>query len=146
MEGVAFELRWAVEEMGEAGVVVDRFSMVGGAAQSAVWPQVVADVTHRAVIVPSISQAASLGAAILAGLGAGVFPDPQAGYAALAQHDNRRVVPDAGRQPLYDAAFSRYQNAYLAMQRVFPQDSSFIREELPSAHKAQIRAKEWRRD
>lgn len=73
MEGVACETRWAIEEMRAAGVGVDELTMVGGAARSPIWPQIVADLTATPVVVPGMTQAAGWGAAVIAGVGAGVF-------------------------------------------------------------------------
>ena len=79
MEGVAFELRWALEEIRDAGLAVGEMSMVGGATSNPVWPSIVADVTSTSVVLPAVREAASRGAAILAGVGAGIVPDPDAG-------------------------------------------------------------------
>ncbi len=73
MEGVACEVRWAIEEMQSAGVSVDELTMVGGAARSPIWPQIVADLTDTPVLVPGMAQAAGWGAAVIAGVGVGVF-------------------------------------------------------------------------
>jgi xylulokinase len=101
LEGVALELRGhlaAVER--ETGVAITRLRAVGGGARSALWPQIVADVTGRVVTVMADGEVSAAGAAIL-GLeylghsaaslrwraGHGVSPDPGAGarYDELAQ-------------------------------------------------------------
>ena len=87
MEGTAFELRWALEELAEAGVGVTELTMVGGAAKSPVWPQIVADVVNLPVTVPVLRDAAARGAAILAGVGAGLLPDVESGFAAWGRSD-----------------------------------------------------------
>jgi xylulokinase len=108
MEGVAFELRWALAEISSAGVHVDELKMVGGAAESPIWPQIVADVTGLPVALPTLRQAASRGAAILAGVGAGVFADAEAGFAAFRGQETR-LVPSVQHRALYDDAFRDYQ-------------------------------------
>jgi len=107
MEAVAFELRWAIEEIGRAGVSVNALKMVGGASRSPVWPQIVADVT-RLTVTLAISQAASWGAAILAGVAAGVYPDPEAGLLALPQAE-RRLEPRHGCAETYARAFEQFR-------------------------------------
>jgi xylulokinase len=108
MESVAFELRWAIEEIARAGVSVDVLKMVGGAARSPVWPQIVADVTCLPVALPAISQSASWGAAILAGVAAGIYPDPEAGLAGLSQAE-RRIEPSAACAETYRTAFEQFR-------------------------------------
>jgi xylulokinase len=108
MEAVAFELRWAIEEIGRAGVSVNVLKMVGGAARSPVWPQIVADVTCLPVALPAFSQAASWGAAILAGVAAGVYADPEAGLAAVPQAE-RRLDPHPDCAETYARSFEQFR-------------------------------------
>ena len=83
MEGIAYELRWALAELAAHGVAAHELVMVGGAAKSPLWPQIVADVTGLPVVLPSVDEAAARGAAILAGVGAGIFADAESGLAAF---------------------------------------------------------------
>jgi xylulokinase len=110
MEGAACELRWALEDMRAAGTAVTELRMVGGAARSPVWPQIVADVTGLPVTLPALPDAACTGAAILAGVGAGCFPDAEAGYEAHRSAE-RRLAPDGALRALYDATFAAYRGA-----------------------------------
>jgi sugar (pentulose or hexulose) kinase len=109
MEGAAYELRWTLEQLGESGTAVAELRMVGGAARSPVWPQIIADVTALPVVLPAIHDAACAGAAILAGVAAGCFSDPEAGYAAFG-HSEKRLLPDRTLRSLYDAAFTDYRD------------------------------------
>jgi len=108
MEGIALELRWAVSEMRQAGIDVAELRMVGGAARSSVWPQIVADVTAIPVVLPAMSQAASRGAAILAGTAVGLYRDPQTGFAAFRGTETN-LAPDPAVRQLYDDMFATYQ-------------------------------------
>jgi xylulokinase len=107
MEGVAFELRWAIQEIQRAGVQVSELIMVGGAAKSATWTRIVADVTGLPVILPAIKQAASLGAAILAGVGAGVFANPESGFAAM-RGEQSRIAAVAETHARYGELYAAY--------------------------------------
>ncbi len=113
LEGVAFELRWAIEEAQKARVDITELKMVGGAAESSVWPQIVADITGVPVILPAAKQAASRGAAILAGVGVGIFSDPEAGFAAFGVQETR-VEPVSANRSRYDDLFTKYQRLYQA--------------------------------
>lgn len=115
MEGIAFELRWAVEEMRKAGLQVTELKMVGGAAKSTIWPRIIADVTGIPVALPAVKEAAGRGAAILAGVGAGLFPSPEAGYNAF-RGEEARLEPDALNRTLYEGLFARYQKVSERLQ------------------------------
>lgn len=111
MEGVAYELRWALDEITGQGLDVASLKMVGGAAESPVWPQIVADVTGVPVALPAVRQAAACGAAILAGVGAGIFADAETAYATFARRE-RLVQPDPALRACYEAGFMAYQQDY----------------------------------
>jgi sugar (pentulose or hexulose) kinase len=108
MEGIAFELRWVIEELRGAGVSVSELRLVGGAAASAVWPGIVADVSGIEVTLPDTREAAARGAAILAGVGIGLFADAEAGFAALAGRETR-LQPQPEAVARYVEAFEVYQ-------------------------------------
>jgi xylulokinase len=55
------------------------------------------------------------GAAVMAGVGAGVFPSYESGVAAMV-HLERRFEPDAQQHRLYDAWFERYRPLWPLMR------------------------------
>ncbi|QUI24944.1 FGGY-family carbohydrate kinase [Vallitalea pronyensis] len=75
MEGVAYALRHNLETAEETGIQVGKLSSVGGSANSHVWTQLKADITSRTIEVPYSDHATTLGAAILAGVGVGLYKD-----------------------------------------------------------------------
>ena len=80
--------------------------MVGGAARSPIWPQIVADVTGVSVSVPAITEAASWGAAVLAGIGVGVFEGVESAGSAVAAR-SQRLEP--GNREVYGPLYERYR-------------------------------------
>ena len=66
MEGVSFALRKNCEHMGKNGTAVRSIIATGGGAKSAVWCQMQADITGVPVIVPQVTEAGCLGAAMVA--------------------------------------------------------------------------------
>ena len=119
MEGIACELRWAIEEIRSHGVAVDELTMVGGAAESPVWPQIVADVTHLAVILPTQRQAAARGAAILAGIGAGLFADAEMGFAAL-RSGKTQLEPRSELTDDHNKQFAHYRSRHDVARGIRP--------------------------
>jgi sugar (pentulose or hexulose) kinase len=78
MEGAAFELRWALDDLQQTGFSVDQLWMVGGAVHSPHWPQILADVSGIPVFLCQYHHGPALGAAMLALKGLGLvdeFPD-----------------------------------------------------------------------
>lgn len=114
MEGTVFELRWAADEIRAAGIEIARLSMVGGAAKSSLWPQIVADVVGVPVAVPALADAAALGAAILAAVGVGLLRDAEKGAVAW-QVPERLLVPVPAARTALDSAYEAYRKAVRAL-------------------------------
>ncbi|MCI5957509.1 MAG: FGGY family carbohydrate kinase [Clostridiales bacterium] len=77
MEGVAYSLRHNLETAAETGGETIVMRSTGGSGKSPVWMQIKADVTGRRIEVAQAETAAARGAAVLAGLGTGVFNSPE---------------------------------------------------------------------
>jgi len=76
MEGVAFGLRVALDELRRLTRVADEMTVVGGISQSKLWRQMLADVYQMNIVKTNIDQqAAALGAAALAAVGTGIWSD-----------------------------------------------------------------------
>ncbi len=86
----------------------------GGAAKGQLWPQVVADVLNRPVRVPAVVESTGLGAAMYAGIGAGVYHDLEEVAERVVQF-NRTVEPNAANRATYDDGFDRWSAVYRSM-------------------------------
>lgn len=73
MEGVCYSLLHNIEVAEESGAKISVMHSIGGAANSALWTQMKADVTGKAIAVPNSDTATALGAAILAGVGTNIY-------------------------------------------------------------------------
>jgi autoinducer 2 (AI-2) kinase len=98
-----------IEEL--TGRTYDEIVMTGGAAKGRLWPQIVADVLGVTVRLPVVKESTALGAAMFAGIGAGVYAGVDEAIARLVRFE-RAVEPDAAVRPAYDAAFERWRQAY----------------------------------
>ena len=74
LEGCAFEVRWALDQLCGSGLPTTELWIAGGASASPVWPQILADVTGVPIVLADYANWAALGGAALAGWGAGAFP------------------------------------------------------------------------
>jgi sugar (pentulose or hexulose) kinase len=82
--------------------------MAGGATRSPVWPGIIAAVTGVPLTLAEYAHWSALGAAILAGVGAGVFENVEAGQARF-QKPVRQLEPDETLRPIYDERFAAYR-------------------------------------
>lgn len=73
LEGVGYSLKHNLDIAEKKGAKVAELRAMGGAANSRLWTQIKADITGKRIVVPSSDTATTLGAAILAGIGVGVY-------------------------------------------------------------------------
>lgn len=106
LEGVAYEVRWALGKLGEKGVPVDELWMAGGATQSPTWRQIVADVTGTPIRVADEGKWPARGAALLAATGSGL---PAAEVEQMARRPAQSMQPDRTKRRLYDEGFVTYR-------------------------------------
>ncbi len=118
MEGVAYHLRWIGEEMERIGFKVDGFNGIGGGCNSAVWVQIISDVTGKPLrIVQNHLEAGAAGAALTVAVGLGVYPNMDAVDELIGI--SREVQPDAARWKRYDALYREYRGLYEALSPVY---------------------------
>lgn len=111
MEGVAFSLRHNLETAKEAGADVQVLKAMGGSANSLLWTQIKSDVTGKPVTVPSSDTATTLGAAILAGVGVGMYRDFEEAVNLTVQ-DKRFHEPEEKHREVYERAYQKYLKIY----------------------------------
>ncbi|MEH2179261.1 xylulokinase [Nostoc sp.] len=114
LEGVAFSLRSALEVI-SAIAPIDQLLATGGGARSHIWLQILADILQTKLIAPKAEEGAAYGAAILAMVGIGVYPNLETALQILPQ-DSNVVQPQAN--PLYEAGFNRYKLLYNTLKAV----------------------------
>lgn len=118
MEGVALEEAACLEVLERAGFWPRAVRVLGGGAKASLWNQIKADVTGLEIEVPRVTEAASLGAAILAGCAAGLYRDPLE-TAKQLNPVARRYSADPGRHETYQAIRRRYEALYEAVKPLY---------------------------
>jgi sugar (pentulose or hexulose) kinase len=106
-EGLAYAIRDCYERIDRP---VSTIRLVGGAARSAFWAQMIADVAGTPVEVPEGTEFGAKGAAMLAATAIGWFPDIRTACRDTYR-TRRRYVPDAALAPAYDEGFARFRAA-----------------------------------
>ena len=110
MEGTAFALCEAAERMADAGIKIRELRATGGPTKSSLWNQITADIMGLPIYLPAVSAGAAYGAAILAGLGVGIFPMND-GYQTLRNlvKLRDRFESQAQLRPTYDRMYSAFR-------------------------------------
>ena len=111
MEGVAYSLADCNEILGEMGVRPTRMMACGGGGRSAVWRQMLADLYDCEVLTIAQDEGPALGAAILAGVGCGIYPSVEAACDRLIQ-EKERTAPHKENVEIYKKYHALYQNLY----------------------------------
>ncbi len=118
MEGVGFSLLHNLETAEEVGAYVDVLNSVGGAANSHVWTQIKADITGKIINVPFSDHATSLGAAILAGVGTGVYKSFEEGVERTVGIQ-RTHYPDEKNHNVYKGYYELYLELYQRLRDLY---------------------------
>ncbi len=108
MESIAFCLRDNLEAMQRTGLPINTIRAIGGAAKSDIWLQMQADVARTPVEQPDVTEAAVMGAAMLAATGCGDF-DSLADCSQRLYRVKTVFVPRPETREPYDVAYRAYQ-------------------------------------
>jgi xylulokinase len=119
LEGVCYELGAMLDVMrGLTGVTCRELTAIGGATRNDLWMGMKADVTGKAISAPALEEATTFGAALLAGLGAGVYLDEDDIRRAVELRRNV-IHPDEERHRIYQGCRRVYARLYPACKEVF---------------------------
>jgi xylulokinase len=112
IEGLDYQFLQVVRGF-ESGLDVrpDRIVAIGGAVNNPFWMQNKADVVGKPIEVPELDEAVPLGAAILAGIGAGFYRDEEDAFQRVKK-PGRTYEPDAACTEQYAAWFAKYERIY----------------------------------
>ncbi len=114
LEGLTYELRRNLDLLRASGVRIDVLRAIGGGARSRLWLQLKADITGIPVVTPRVTEAAALGAALLAGVGAGLFASAaEAGGRFLQLTET--YTPEPARHAEYTRQYELYRQVYPAV-------------------------------
>ncbi len=122
MEAVGYVVRRNIEVIEGMGVAVQEIRALGGGARSRIWKQIEADITHRAVLTTTNEEAATLGAAILAGKAVGLYSSIAEAAGQMVQI-KERFEPEPANYPVYDEAYGIYVKLYDSLCPLFEQST-----------------------
>jgi len=111
LEGAAFALRHNMEVALRAGAEVREVRSVGGCSRSDLWNQIKADVLGRPLLLPRTSVGSPFGAAVLAGMGAGIYPDVRKSLLEMVQL-GKRFDPIPENHERYMQSYKVFRDIY----------------------------------
>jgi xylulokinase len=120
LQALCFEARLITEQLekGTGGCPLSQVWLAGGGTQNELWVSLKADVLGRDVFLPLTSDIPALGAAMLAGIGAGLFADTAEAISGMLESP-RVVHPDPTRSRKDDQLYKQiYHELYIATREV----------------------------
>lgn len=116
MEGVVFGMRQGLDLMVSLGVPVDRIVASGGGTRHPLWLRLQADVYNRPIHRTATVEAAATGAAMLAGVGVGLYADAADAIAHTVRWRETVVAPDPANVEMYDRCYEQFRALYPALR------------------------------
>ncbi len=118
MEGITLNLSIILDIFRARGPISE-ITVIGGGAKGAVWRKIMADVYQAEILKPDyLEEATSMGAAIIGGVGCGVFRDFDVAERFIRITD--RIRPDPGTAGAYAEAKALLNESYDSLAHLFP--------------------------
>ena len=115
-EGIGYSLRECKEVLNSCGVQPANFRITGGGVRSKIWTQSVSDILDAELEQPVVADA-SFGAALLAGVGVGIFQDEKSAIEKVSVQS--KVHPIKDNINLYKDGFAIYKSIQKAIQPIY---------------------------
>ncbi len=115
MEGVAMSLSDTFSLFAELGIPVSRIRLGGGGARSPLWQQIQADVYGHPVELLAAEEGGAFGAALLAGVGIGIWPTVEAACSATVKVAQEVQPKNAA---VMDEAYANFRQLYPALREI----------------------------
>jgi xylulokinase len=119
LEGITFYLKECVDSLPPTGIEIADYRVAGGGSKSDRWVQLCADILGRRFVRPAVAEAGALGAAIIAGVGGGLYSSFENGVEAMVRLE-REFEPDPRRHKLYAEWYELYK-------QLWPTTSDYLR-------------------
>lgn len=118
MEGVSFDLRRSLEIIEEKGVPINEVRAIGGGARSSVWCEIKSNVYRKPVRTLANFEGGIVGAAMLAGIGVGLYGSAEEAVDSLVRLESTFTV-DAQLAQRYDGFYTLYKSLHDSLQPHF---------------------------
>ena len=129
LEGLALEQTISSNSIAATGSPIDEFVAIGGGSSSDLWCQILADCTGRAVHRSATVEASSLGAAIAAAAGAGLYPTVNDAASAMAAKPVKTFIPNPQLMRRYQELLAIYKDLWPAVSTWNARLAAFAQDE-----------------
>jgi xylulokinase len=126
LESLGFMIRRDLEGLTRLGVTARELRVLGGGAKSRLGSQIEADTCGIPVVVPAQGEAAVLGAAILAAVGVGMYPNIASAVEVMVR-GGEQMRPNAAHRAVYDRAYSLYVALYESVKHLYSKSEEISR-------------------
>lgn len=118
MESLGYILKRNIDSLEDMGITIKEIRALGGGSKSKVWNQIKADINQITLETVKSVEAASLGAAILAGKAVGIFDSVESAVESMVEV-KERVIPDVENYEAYRTGYAMYQKLFNDLTECF---------------------------
>jgi xylulokinase len=108
LEGVAYQIRSALDQISSDGEDITEIRLIGGGANSQLWALIMANVVERPLLVP-LERSAAYGAALLAGMAIGLFDESPNNLSRIVRIE-KRIEPGGNYLEVYQKRYNLYRD------------------------------------
>ncbi len=126
MESITYLLKSNIELIEDAGISVKEIIASGGASNSDIWNQIKADILGKNLITVANKDSGCLGAAILAGTGAGIFESLKEACDLIIKR-GKEYLPNETNVKIYKQYYQIYKELYIKLEPLFIKSASLIK-------------------
>lgn len=118
LEGISYSQYDCLNLMKDLGITSDKVVLFGGGARSKLWRQIIADIFDSQIVTLNVEEGPSYGAAILAGVGAGIYKNvKEAAKKIIKEETEISPIPDNASK--YSKYYKVYQSLYNSLKGDF---------------------------
>lgn len=123
MESLGYIISRNIEAIDAMGLEISQIRTIGGGSKSDIWNQIKADITGKKLYTTYSSQdTACLGAAILAGVAAGIFESIESACNSMIRI-KKEYIPNEENHALYRKQYKKYKILFSSLENLFKKDA-----------------------
>ena len=118
MESLGYIIKRNIDSLADMGIKVGNIRSMGGGSKSKIWNQIKSDILGLEITTVKSKEAASLGAAILAGKAVGLFPSVEAAVAGMVEEKDT-YYPNTENSKVYGDGYAMYKKLFADLTSSF---------------------------
>ena len=116
IEGVSMNLKWILDTI-EESIPIGNIRVIGGGVRSESWKRILSNILGKVLVVPrNVEEATSMGAAIIAGVGSGLFDFSAARNFVV---DVEQIEPARDEHEQYLRLYDLFKETYFSLRETF---------------------------